>query len=427
MNKKVIEMLDIVYFFVSQYGYEQVKLSPHDDDFWLFNRNHPKFQVIRLTTESMSKHKENKDVILEKAHKVGDLFNKNVELLNIHFTDEDLNLFFEPGYYQAQINENTISPMLLEHYPNIRIAQVSVGNDLRVEMDARQAKFEQFNKSRMSQAKIKARAKNREKAFGITHVIIIINVLVFLIGLFITSKSNANVSSIFMGALYKPLVYGANEWWRLFTAGFIHSDYLHLIVNMIALNQVGTMVERVYGKKEFGIIYIVSLLASSLLVLANENPFYVTLGASGAIFGLMGAVIVYLFSSGLYKVKAIRDQIIWTLAINLFISFLPGISMYGHFGGFVAGILAALAVSKANSIKSAVLPSIISLCVIMVSLLTYTTMFDEKLYPLNKKLDVVIVAGYHVLGFEDKSEKLYKMYVEYYKNVGEEFVLEIEE
>ena len=105
MNNETLHMLDIVYFLVSQHGYEQVKLSPNDHDFWLYNRNHTKFKVIRLTTESMSMYKENKDIVLQKAKKVGDLFNQAVDLLNIHFTDEDVLLFFEPGYYQAQVNE----------------------------------------------------------------------------------------------------------------------------------------------------------------------------------------------------------------------------------------------------------------------------------------------------------------------------------
>ena len=127
-------MLDVVYYLVSQEHYEQVKLSPHDEDFWLYNRKHEKFNIIRLTTESMLKYKDNKEVILTKAKKVGDLFNQDVDLLNIHFTDEDVNLFFEPGYYQAQINEHTTSPMLVEQFPKIKTALLPIGDGLKEAM-----------------------------------------------------------------------------------------------------------------------------------------------------------------------------------------------------------------------------------------------------------------------------------------------------
>lgn len=421
MNKKTIEMLDIVYFLVSQHQYEQVKLSPHDEDFWLYNRNHEKFSIIRLTTESMLKYKENKDTILTKAKKVGDLFNQDVDLLNIHFTDEDVNLFFEPGYYQAQVNETVISPMLVEQFPRIKTALLPVGDNLEQEMKMRQMRFEEFNKRRFARAMQKTQSKKKKFTFGLTHGIIIVNVLFFAVGLFITYQTNRSFSSIFMGALYKPLVYGNHEWWRIITAGFVHGDYLHLLVNMIALFQVGMLVEKVFGKKQMAFIYVIGLITSSLLVLANENPYYVTLGASGAIFGLMGAVIVYLFSSGLYKVPAIRRQIITTLAVNLIISFLPGISMYGHFGGLIGGALAALVVSKANSVKSAVIPAIISLSFVIVGLFGYTIALDQKLYPLNKDLDKLVIAGYYVLGFENRAEKLLDMYTIYYNKVGETF------
>lgn len=423
MNHKTIEMLDIVYFLVSQHHYEQVKLSPHDEDFWLYNRNHEKFTIIRLTTESMLKYKDNKDIILTKARKVGDLFNQEVDLLNIHFTDEDVNLFFEPGYYQAQVNAKHVSPILLEQYPKIQTALLPIGEDLQHEMKIRQMRFEEYNKRRFAKAMRQNQVKKEKFKFGLTHLIIAVNVLFFAIGLIISYKTNTSFSSIFMGALYKPLVYGNHEWWRLITAGFVHGDYLHLLINMIALFQIGMLVEKVYGKKEMAFIYFASLIASSLLVLANENPFYVTLGASGAIFGLMGAVIVYLFSSGLYKVPAIRRQIIMTLGVNLLISFLPGISMYGHFGGLIGGALAALVVSKANSVKSAVTSSIISLSLVIVGLFSYTIFFDKKLYPLNTELDKVVVAGYYVLGFEGHAENLADMYKVYYTRVGEEFKL----
>jgi membrane associated rhomboid family serine protease len=128
------------------------------------------------------------------------------------------------------------------------------------------------------------------------------------------------------------------EYYRLLTAGFLHAGLLHLAFNAFALYVLGSMLEPVVGKIRFAIIYFVSLLAGSFGALLIE-PGALTVGASGAIFGLMGAAVVVLRNRGIAIMESGLG--LW-LGINLAFTFaIPGISIGGHLGGLIGGALAA--------------------------------------------------------------------------------------
>jgi membrane associated rhomboid family serine protease len=124
------------------------------------------------------------------------------------------------------------------------------------------------------------------------------------------------------------------EWWRLITSGFLHFNILHIAMNMFALYQLGLLLEPALGRLRFGSLYFASLLAGSAGAII-ASPHVNTGGASGAIFGLLGAAIVGLHRRGINVWKTGLGPI---LLINLFITFtIPGISIGGHLGGLVAG------------------------------------------------------------------------------------------
>ena len=140
------------------------------------------------------------------------------------------------------------------------------------------------------------------------------------------------------GALFGPAV-ADGEVWRLVTAGFLHAGLFHLLLNMYALYILGLMLEPAIGHVRFGLIYFVSLLCGSfgaLLVTPNS----LTVGASGAVFGLMGAGVVVLRNRGF---DAMQSGLPFFIGINLLFTFLvPGISVGGHVGGLIGGALAAV-------------------------------------------------------------------------------------
>jgi membrane associated rhomboid family serine protease len=187
-----------------------------------------------------------------------------------------------------------------------------------------------------------------------TQVIIAINIGVFVVGLLLSGDPAAYMrgaggsfdidwgliaKGVVLGADGQPQLVGvgAGEWYRMVTSGFLHSGGLHLAMNMWALWILGQMLERAGGRARFALIYGVSLLGGSCAALLL-SPGALTVGASGAIFGLMGAAL----AAGRARGVPLRDSPLFAfLVLNLVITFaIPGISIGGHLGGLVAGVLA---------------------------------------------------------------------------------------
>jgi membrane associated rhomboid family serine protease len=138
-------------------------------------------------------------------------------------------------------------------------------------------------------------------------------------------------------AVSRPTV-ADGEVWRILTAGFFHAGFFHLFFNMFVLYILGRMLEPAIGRLRFGLIYFVSLLAGSFGALVAE-PTTPTVGASGAIFGLMGAAVVVMRNRG---ISPMESGLGFWILLNLLITFtVPNISIGGHIGGLVGGALAA--------------------------------------------------------------------------------------
>jgi membrane associated rhomboid family serine protease len=177
----------------------------------------------------------------------------------------------------------------------------------------------------------------------VTKAMIAINVLVFLANLAQGSSLNRVSGSLFeKGALYIHGGLDQGEWWRLITAAFLHGSLLHLGLNMFVLWIVGAPVEQAIGRARFLVLYLVSGLAGSAGALIF-SPDAVTVGASGAIFGILGAALV-LESQRSY---VLGGQAFGLIAINLVLTFaIPNISVGGHLGGLAGGALGMLALSR---------------------------------------------------------------------------------
>jgi membrane associated rhomboid family serine protease len=151
--------------------------------------------------------------------------------------------------------------------------------------------------------------------------------------------------------LYGPSV-ANGEVYRLVTAGFLHAGFFHLFVNMFSLWILGNLVEPAVGRVRYLLIYFVALLAGSFGALL-VSPNQLTVGASGAIFGLMGAAVVIMRNRGIDPIQS--GLPLW-IGINLVFSFaVPGISVGGHIGGLIGGALAAFALDAPDRVRS--LPS----------------------------------------------------------------------
>ena len=138
------------------------------------------------------------------------------------------------------------------------------------------------------------------------------------------------------GALFGPLIAEEGEWWRIFTGGFLHSGLPHVGLNMALLYLLGTQLEQALGEIRYIILYVGALLAGAFGALLVD-PVALTVGASGAVFGLMGAAVAAQRSSGISPWKSGIGGLV---VINLIITFsVSSISVGGHIGGLIGGFL----------------------------------------------------------------------------------------
>ena len=131
------------------------------------------------------------------------------------------------------------------------------------------------------------------------------------------------------------------EFYRLLIYMFLHGGFAHLVVNMYSLNIVGTQIETYFGKIKMIIIYLYSGIVAGLLSAVINNG--VSIGASGAIFGLLGALLYFGYHYRIYLGEALKRNIIPIIAINIAIGFMmPGIDNAAHIGGLIGGYLIAM-------------------------------------------------------------------------------------
>ncbi|HXS58258.1 MAG TPA: rhomboid family intramembrane serine protease [Hanamia sp.] len=183
--------------------------------------------------------------------------------------------------------------------------------------------------------------------FYVTPILIDINVLVFFLFVmsgagFLTLDTN---SLLKLGANFRPYT-ASGEWWRLLTSTFLHAGIIHLLMNMVALFLVGTILEPVMGKNRFAVCYIICGIMGSI----SSTWFYkatVSVGDSGAIFGLYGIFLVLMITKVFSKEinKAFLTGTILFLVYNLVLGFNAGFDNAAHIGGLISGFLIGLVVS----------------------------------------------------------------------------------
>lgn len=175
----------------------------------------------------------------------------------------------------------------------------------------------------------------------VTYALIAINVLVFLAeqGQFTISGSGLHGTVVNEAFLSRGTISELNQYWRLITSGFVHENFLHIGFNMYLLYMLGLLLEPAIGSVRFAIVYFTSLLCGSFGVLLWSSS--ASIGASGAIFGLLGVAVIELRARGL---SVMETGIGMLIVLNLVITFLmPGISIGAHLGGLIGGVIAGFA------------------------------------------------------------------------------------
>ncbi len=185
----------------------------------------------------------------------------------------------------------------------------------------------------------------------VTKVLIALNVGVFMLNLAQGASLSRNGGEMFIdGALIGRAFDGTQligvaegEWWRLITSAFLHGGLFHLGLNMLMLFWIGAPVEEALGRGRFIVLYLVSGLCAAAGALALTDPGDVTVGASGAIFGILGAALVF----ERQRMYVLGGSALSIILVNLIFTFtIPNISIGGHVGGLIGGAACGLALSR---------------------------------------------------------------------------------
>jgi rhomboid protease GluP len=176
------------------------------------------------------------------------------------------------------------------------------------------------------------------KKYPITTIILIINTIMVFVTMFVGGFNNPTLTKL--GALVPSRVIEDGEYYRLFTKMFLHGGIIHFLANSIFLFYLGSFFERLMGRWKYILIYLLSGLGAGLLItwLGEENG--VTIGASGALFGVLGSLLVLTYIKKEWFHPAFISSIRSITIINIIFTFvIPNISVYGHLGGFITGAL----------------------------------------------------------------------------------------
>ncbi len=336
MTGKDVVVMNLVHYFITEKNYNPVVVRGVNDEIWLENMKSD-YKLVRIVSHYIHNNEQlNYDYFRTKqiSNKLKrKTFSFNMSVLNIYVDlGDNVNISNDDEHFMSVfINKmkDINNKYLLEIFPDIveKTGHKEKGMELLFKIT------DDINKSN-----VKKNAK-LDKLFSkktpyITYIIMGICFIMFLI----TGMGNDTGVLIKYGANLDVLVKNG-EYYRLLTSMFLHSGLLHLFFNMYALYIIGPQVESFFGKTKYLIIYLLSGISGSLLSVAfNVNT--VSVGASGAIFGLFGALLYFGYNYRGYLGNVIKSQILPVVIINLIFGFIStGVDVAGHVGGLIGGII----------------------------------------------------------------------------------------
>ncbi len=341
INKKDDIILKILHYFITEEDYKPVIINGLDNEIWLENMEND-LKLIRINTNYIHNEEQFKSDIF----KVKTIM-KSIKRNTLSFKMTTLNLLLDTGDNVSIIDNKNIETIKIdglddfkknkfvkEFFPKVK------DTDFNDKVDP--VEFFKLTED-MNQNTMK-KEKKLEKIFSpkkpvVTYILIVLNLMVFLYGVL---HGNDELINMF-GNNYELVQNG--EFYRLFTCMFVHADILHILFNMIALYSIGPVVERYYGKSKFLLIYLVSGLLGSIFSGVFMTADSISIGASGAIFGLLGSICYFTYYYRATLQGILRGSIMPVIIINLVIGFLSSsIDLSAHIGGLIGGILISMAI-----------------------------------------------------------------------------------
>ena len=340
-------VMKLLHYFITEEGYTPIILHGAENEIWLENLK-KEHQIVRIVTNYIH-NDEQLDFDLYRTKAImktikQKTFSLSLNAINIFLNlGDNVHLDKYEDKHILSLNISTIKELdknntIKEEFPNL----VKDTNFKEKGLELLMKITNDINKVNNEEAQ-KAEDVFKKKIPYVTYILIAINVIVFALMYILGDGSENTYTLIKFGALFGPFV-KAGEYYRLITSAFLHIGPVHLLMNMYALYIIGSQVENFLGHFKYSIIYFISIITGSLLsLIINTNV--VSAGASGAIFGLMGALLYFGYHYRVYLGNALKTQIIPLIALNLLLGFMiPGIDISCHIGGLVGGTLATWAI-----------------------------------------------------------------------------------
>lgn len=375
INERDLITMKLLYYFITVKNYNPIIVQGAKNEIWLENLEE-EIKIVRIVNNYIHNNEQMEFDIFKTKRLVNKIKKKTFS-----FKMKVLSIFTDLG---ENVNFNKINlDEKIYNYINVKEENDLLNNgiiktnfsDLKNNMEFNEEGFGLFLKiTNEINKKNKCEAVKNEELFEpkkvfITYILIIILVLIYLYGV-LTGKSDYLINKY---AVYGPYIRNYHEYYRLITGGFLHSGIFHLLSNCYALYIIGKQIESFYGKKKFLIIYLFSLLCGSILSISMSS--YASIGASGAIFGLMGSLLYFGYYYRVYIGSTWKTNIIPVIALNLIIGFIvPGIDYFGHIGGLIGGILISMALgvkykeNKRDRINGIILSTIFMIFLVLLGI-----------------------------------------------------------
>lgn len=337
-------IMRLVHYFITEENYTPIVVRGVKDEVWLEN-NDAYYKIVRINSNYIHNNEQFRLDILKVKNVM-----KQIKKKTLSFSMKTLNLFLDMNEEVKVFDDKNIISLALEngtsqkdietiskYFPKIeeKLIQGTEGLDLILNVtEDINVKTEKNN--RIYEATFK------QKKIVVTYVIMAICAVVFLLTYILGKGSTDGYTLYQFGAVLSSSVRNG-EIWRLLTGTFLHAGFIHLFANMYSLFIIGSQLETFVGKRKFVFIYLISALSGSLMSCIFSDS--LSVGASGAIFGLLGSMLYFGYHYRLYLGSVLKNQIIPIILLNLFLGFsLSGIDNAAHIGGLIGGILSTMSV-----------------------------------------------------------------------------------
>lgn len=375
LDNKNMLVMKIIHYLITERNYNPIVLQGAENEIWLENLD-ADYKIVRIVTGKILNDEQLKFDIFKTKRII-----KKIKKKTFTFSIKALSIFLD-----LEDNINVDVPKNIE-FVNIKNEKELKNNsilemvfpDMKEKLKYTEEGMQLFLKitTDINEHNIKDNEKV-EKVFKpkypiITYILILLNVFMYIIPILCNKEQTILEQFCIFGDYVR-----SGEYYRLLTGTFLHANIIHLFCNMYALYILGTQLESFVGKIKFLIIYIFSALTGSLLSLIFLNN-GISIGASGAIFGLTGALIYFGLHYRVYLGSVVKTNLIPIIVLNLLLGFMmKGIDNWAHIGGLIGGILCNMALGVKYKSKTHERINGVIISIIYVAFLIYMGFIYSK-------------------------------------------------